>query len=123
VTIIEAHELGHYKVGQYYCMEPVLGEREVTFKATKYPSLEAWLVILVAGAVHERMQFPESCLMSGCGGDARIVCNALHGNNEVAYAAALACIVAGSNARLCIPQEHQDLLKAAVQTARDILKE
>ena len=122
VTAIEQHELGHYKVAQHFGLSPELREREVELHCAELP-LKTYLVILVAGAVHERMQFPESCLMSGCGGDARIVCNALHGNNEVAYAAALACIVDGSNARLCIPQEHQELLKAAVQTARDILKE
>jgi hypothetical protein len=119
----EAHEHGHYKVGQYYCMEPVLEEREVRYRVPSYPSLEACLACLVAGAVNQHLHFPESHLTSGCGVDGALCCEALHGTNPVAYGVALACIVAGSNARFVIPQEHQELLKAAVQTARDILKE
>jgi hypothetical protein len=120
MTNIEAHELGHFVTGQYYHLEPVLGEREVRY-GVPCASLEAWLVCLVAGTVNEHMHFPESHLTSGCGGDATLICTALQGTNQVAYATALALLVEGSNSHLCIPKEHRELMTVAIEQARQIL--
>lgn len=120
MTHVEIHEMGHQAAFTFYHVASRI-EGPLTIPEPHYLTAEQQLVVLVSGAVNQHLRFPESLLMNGVGGDAALIAKALHGKNEVAYAAALACIVAGSNARLCIPQEHVELLKAAVQTARDIL--
>jgi hypothetical protein len=118
---IEAHERGHQAAFAFYHVASRI-EGPLTIPEPHHLTAEQQLVVLVSGAVNEYLHFPSTLLMNGCGGDAALLCKALHGTNEVAYAAALACIVAGSNARLCIPVEHEQLIREAVREAQTILE-
>lgn len=122
MTNVEEHEQGHYRVAKHYGLSPTLREREVALNVTTLP-LDTYLCILVAGAVNEHTHFPQSLLLRGCGGDALLLCRALHGTNHVAYTTALACIIEKKDVRFCIPAEHVKKLKQAVQTSIQILKQ
>lgn len=113
--------MGHFITAQHFGLTPTLREREVLLNTDTLP-LKEYLTILVAGAVNEHGHFPESLLMNGCGGDATLICQELHGTNPVAYATALACIVEGSNAQLCIPKADEQLIREAVHKAQTILE-
>jgi hypothetical protein len=127
-TII-VHEIGHQRVFSAYSVTSHIeprGDFAVTVPdtTTDHLTIEQWLVISVAGACMEHLADPSrKDLHTGLFGDSAQICQRLGvvENKATAYGIALALIVEGSNARLCIPQEHQTLLRQAVKTARQIL--
>jgi len=129
-TNILVHEIGHQRVFSAYSVTSHIeprGDFAVTVPdtTTDHLTIEQWLVISVAGACMEHLADPSrKDLHTGLFGDSAQICQRLGvvENKATAYGIALALIVEGSNARLCIPAEHEQLIREAVREAQTILE-